>query len=439
MVNKDSAARVILFPGSKKRLNKNYRKYGLNRNKEGSVRKINGQVYVDFKYLGERVRESSELVWNEKNARTVREQLDKIIVTIRSGTFSFAEVFPNSKKADYFNEKERLLSRGGWSPDEVLFKEYVKRWYDLLKGSGRVSERTLLGYKSYIDLYLSPFFDDMAFGSLNAGTFDKFISWARKQRLRKKEISNETINKCFVPLKSICKSAAIEYGWRNTYNPFFGFRKLPEGDPLDKIFPFSVNEQNSLIDKLTDHWKPYFRFAFSSGLRQGEQIALKPADIDWSNGLLHVRRAMTRDENGNKVEGRTKNRYSRRTMRLIPVMLDSLKAQKKIYKTFKCEYFFCSPTGQQVNPSNLRQRVWLPALEKAGLKPRAMSQTRHSFATVALSCGENPLWIAKVMGHRNTEMIIKVYSKYIENAGMSNDGAVLNDALQGNPGNEGEE
>ena len=48
-----------------------------------------------------------------------------------------------------------------------------------------------------------------------------------------------------------------------------------------------------------------------------------------------------------------------------------------------------------------------------------MKQTRHSFATVAMSCGENPLWIAKVMGHKNTEMIIKVYSKYIENAGIS--------------------
>jgi len=439
MVVENSAARVILFPESKERTDKKYRKHGLNRNKEGSVRKINGKVYVDFQYLGERVRESSELNWNEKNAKIVREQLDKIVVAIKSGTFKYAEVFPNSKKAGYFTEKERLLSNGYRSPDEVLFKEYVNTWYDLLKGSGRVSERTLLGYKSYIDLYLSPFFDEIAFGNLNTGTFDKFIIWARKLCLRKKEVSNETINKCFVPLKSICKSAAIEYGWGNTYNPFFGFRKLPEGDPLEKIFPFSVNEQNSLIDRLPDRWKPYFRFAFSSGLRQGEQIALKPADIDWSNGLLHVRRAMTRDENGNKVEGRTKNRYSRRTIRLIPFMLGSLEEQKEIHRTFECEYFFCSTSGQQVNPSNLRQRVWLPALEKAGLKPREMKQTRHSFATVALSCGENPLWIAKVMGHRNTEMIIKVYSKYIENAGISNDGAALNDALRGNPGNEEEE
>jgi len=439
MVDKNSAARVILFPRSKKLASKNYRKYGLNRNKEGSVRMIHGKVYVDFKYFGERVRESSELDWNKTNAKVVREQLDRIIVAIKSGTFRFTEVFPNSKKVNYFTEKERLLSGEGRSPDEVYFKEYVKGWYDLLRGSGRVSDRTLLGYKSYIDLYLSPFFDDMTFGRMNAGTFEKFISWSRQQRFRKKEVSNETINKCFVPLRAICRNAAIEYGWGSTYNPFFGFKKLPEGDPLEKIFPFSVEEQNRLTDKLPYHWKPFFRFSFSSGLRQGEQIALKPGDIDWSKGLLHVRRAMTRDVNGNRVEGRTKNRYSRRTIRLIRVMSESLKAQEEIYRGFKGEYFFCSTTGQQVNPSNLRQRVWLPALEKAGLKIREMKQTRHSFATVALSCGENPLWIAKVLGHRNTEMIIKVYSKYIENAGISHDGSALNDALQGDQGNEREE
>jgi integrase len=64
-------------------------------------------------------------------------------------------------------------------------------------------------------------------------------------------------------------------------------------------------------------------------------------------------------------------------------------------------------------------------LKKTGLKYREMKQTRHSFATNALSCGENPLWIAKVMGHRDTDMIIKVYGKFIENASGLNDGIHL--------------
>ena len=108
MEQDDRQARIIPFP-VKKKLRESYRKYDLNRNKEGSVRKINGKVYVDFMYLGERVREPSGLPWNRENARKVRDQLDRIVVAVKAGTFRFAEVFPKSNNLEYFTEKERLL------------------------------------------------------------------------------------------------------------------------------------------------------------------------------------------------------------------------------------------------------------------------------------------------------------------------------------------
>jgi len=61
-----------------------------------------------------------------------------------------------------------------------------------------------------------------------------------------------------------------------------------------------------------------------------------------------------------------------------------------------------------------------------------MKQTRHTFASIALSCGESPLWIARVMGHRNMDMIIKVYSKYIVKASGAEDGEFLNGNKGGN-------
>ena len=115
-------------------------------------------------------------------------------------------------------------------------------------------------------------------------------------------------------------------------------------------------------------------------------------------------------------------------------MYNALEEQKKIHNQFKGNYFFCSANGGMVDPSNLRRGVWWPALKKAKLKIREMKQTRHSFATIALSCGENPLWIARVMGHRNTEMIIKVYGKYIENATGSEDGTLFDQVIKGNNG-----
>jgi integrase len=150
-----------------------------------------------------------------------------------------------------------------------------------------------------------------------------------------------------------------------------------------------------------------------------------------------VRRAITLDEKGNIVEGKTKNRYSRRTIRLNASMLEPLTAQKEIHKRFKCEYFFCTSQGYRIHPSNLRQRVWLPALKKAGCEVREMKQTRHSFATVAIGCRENPLWVANVMGHRNTDMIIKVYSRYVEGENGTQDGTNLDRAFQAVLGNGG--
>ena len=89
--------KIIIFPQNKTGDVASH-KTGLNRNREGSVRKINSKVYVDFMYLGERVRESSQLDWTAENIKHVRGQLDKIVVSIKSGHFRFAEVFPASKK-----------------------------------------------------------------------------------------------------------------------------------------------------------------------------------------------------------------------------------------------------------------------------------------------------------------------------------------------------
>lgn len=407
-------AQVIHFPKSAKPVNKP-RKTGLNINKEGSVRDINGKVYVDFTYLGKRIREPSGLDWNEKNAKKVREQLDKIIVAIKSGTFRFAKVFPNSKKAKYFTEKEQLWYDLNKTPDQVQFKDYVWAWYNLLKDSGRVTKRTLGGYRGYINKYLFPFFADKTFGSFNKILFDEFVAWARNQKYRKKSVSNESIKKYLIVLGMICKDAAIKYGWGGTYDPFFGFNKpKSEKDAYEKIFPFSIEEQKLIVAELPYHWNPYFRFAFASGLSQGEQVALKASDIDWKEKTVNIERAMTRDENDKPVEGPCKNKYRRRTIKLSPKMLSALKDQNNIYSKINAKYFFCSPTGSMFDASNVRLSVWIPALERAGVEYRDMRQTRHSFATYHLSQGKNSLLVAKVMGHRNAEMVIKVYAKYIE-------------------------
>ena len=96
---------------------------------------------------------------------------------------------------------------------------------------------------------------------------------------------------------------------------------------------------------------------------------------------------------------------------------------------------FCTTTGGQLNHANLNNRIWRPALKKANIPYRPMIQTRHSFAATALSLGEDPLRIAHVMGHRDIDMIVKVYTKYLKNPGNNNNEKALNTRLTGTIGN----
>jgi integrase len=65
--------------------------------------------------------------------------------------------------------------------------------------------------------------------------------------------------------------------------------------------------------------------------------------------------------------------------------------------------------------NNLRNKVWYPALQRAKLRPRTMYQTRHTFASLMLSHGEDPLWIARMLGHTTLQMVFQHYGKFIRN------------------------
>ena len=68
--------------------------------------------------------------------------------------------------------------------------------------------------------------------------------------------------------------------------------------------------------------------------------------------------------------------------------------------------------------------MWYTALEKAGLKRRDLYNTRHPFATHGLASGEDPGWVAKMLGHTTLLMLMTRYYRYIPNL-TRQDGSLL--------------
>ena len=84
-------------------------------------------------------------------------------------------------------------------------------------------------------------------------------------------------------------------------------------------------------------------------------------------------------------------------------------------RTGSYEYVFVNQVGKPLKHDNVTKRVWYPLLKLVGLEKRNPYQLRHTAATLWLGAGENVEWIANQMGHSNTEMLFRVYSRYVPN------------------------
>jgi integrase len=114
------------------------------------------------------------------------------------------------------------------------------------------------------------------------------------------------------------------------------------------------------------------------------------------------------------VEEDAKTIESVRDIQMSQVVYDALKRQ--LARSGRLRGFvFCSSTGHALDHNNITKRIWYPLLRHLGLKQRRPYQTRHTAATLWLAAGENPEWIARQMGHTSTEMLFKVYSRYVPN------------------------
>jgi integrase len=113
----------------------------------------------------------------------------------------------------------------------------------------------------------------------------------------------------------------------------------------------------------------------ATGLRRGELLGLKWADVDLDRGVLKIQRAISR-QNGKVVEVPLKTKNAYRTLPLSADAIDVLKAQKN--KVGSSEWVFPSPTGGPMSPDSvlhMLQRV----LKRAGLPRIRFHDLRHPY------------------------------------------------------------
>jgi len=73
------------------------------------------------------------------------------------------------------------------------------------------------------------------------------------------------------------------------------------------------------------------------------------------------------------------------------------------------ELVFTTSTGKPLRNANFRQKVWLPALERAGLPAIRIHDLRHTCAALLISQGHSPKSIHTHLGHSSITVTFDTY------------------------------
>ncbi len=143
------------------------------------------------------------------------------------------------------------------------------------------------------------------------------------------------------------------------------------------------------------------KIIYSSGLRVGEAVNLKFADIDFDRRLLKVRSGKGR-----------KDRYTI----ISNAALDGLKIHMQSYKPN--DWIFPGTDANSPITTRTAEYIFKTALNKAQIKKdAAIHALRHSFATHLLESGIDIRYIQQLLGHVNlktTEIYTHVSTKHID-------------------------
>lgn len=105
--------------------------------------------------------------------------------------------------------------------------------------------------------------------------------------------------------------------------------------------------------------------------------------------------------------------------RIIPLsgqLVAELRAHRGL--TGCTAYVFANGRGKPLNPSNVRLRLWIPLLKRAGVCQLDMYSLRHSFASLGRTAGESAFNVARMMGHARSSLVDLVYAHSMQ-SGMS--------------------
>jgi integrase len=365
-----------------------------------NARKDTKKLYFDFIFRNTRCREQTDLKDTPANRKLMLAALERIQASILLGQFNYREMFPNSSRLKKIDATEMALNSAGTRVP--ILDDFAELWLNESKVQWRKTHLTSVFH--IVRERIVPFFKGMQVDQITKQqvlAFRTLVCDIKKKNGDK--LSPSTVNRHMKILRAILLEASDRHGFISPYGNIKPL-KVPKTD----IKPFTPDEIALLLDNCREDFYEYFLIRVFTGMRTGEVDGLKWKYVDFDNRRILIRETIVKGE-----LSYTKNDFSQREIQMSKPVYDAFVSMKA--RTGSYEFVFVNNAGRPLKLDNVTKRVWYPLLKFVGLEKRNPYQLRHTAATLWLGSGENVEWIANQMGHSNTEMLFRVYSRFIPN------------------------
>lgn len=197
-----------------------------------------------------------------------------------------------------------------------------------------------------------------------------------------------------------------------------------------EIRVLTLDEQNRfLLAVAGERLAAAFILDLSTGLREGELLALRWQDINFEEYYLRVNRTLVRtkifDNNGKSISKLLFQEPKTKAGKRIVPFPDNISnvlsehRHRQITEKIKAgdqyednDLVFCTELGKPIEPRNFT-RIFYRIAKKAGLEGVNFHALRHTYATRLLELNEHPKVVQELLGHSSISITLDTYSHVI--------------------------
>ena len=305
-------------------------------------------------------------------------------------------------KRGFATKKEALgferdfLEKQSANPDITFQNLYEIYMEDM---TARLKQSTLLTKKTVLQTHILPFFGNKPINEIKASDVRR---WQAKLMSSPNNYSQTYLKKINTELNSIINYAKRFYDLNTNPCGKAGTIGKAKAEEMDY---WTYDEYITFREGVKDKPLSYICFEglYWTGMREGELLALSPADIDLDNKTISINRTYQRIE-GKDVFTSPKTRKSKRKIPIPDFLCQELSDYIQSRYMLDADERLFPITKSYLSHEMIR------GCKNTGVKKIRIHDIRHSHASLLINQGCDALMLADRLGHEKVSTTLNTYS-----------------------------